>query len=245
MSACQAPDCTATLGERNASGYCRTHFQLGRLGPRRVRHCGDCGTQIALDSIGRCRPCHFAYIQSDPAIAARRVDGSRAAKQDPAVRAKLAKAARRAATPERREITRQWALRNRIWEHARFHTPEANAKRGASVSETRMAWCPPEYRDEAKRMVRNGKKPLVEVKRIIAARVEQAQLKPLLGYAIEAAEYVAVHDRCPVIKLPDGRWRYGTAPKDAEQIVAMAVRKGWQRWDTAALRSAAPAGGRA
>ena len=51
--------------------------------------------------------------------------------------------------------------------YARLQSPEVRQKRGASVSATRMAWCPPELRDEYRDLVRRQRLPAAEARAII------------------------------------------------------------------------------
>jgi len=54
---------------------------------------------------------------------------------------------------------------------AKAHGPEARSKAGRKTSETRLAWCPPEMRDEYRRLIRSKLIPAAEARRIIESEI--------------------------------------------------------------------------
>jgi hypothetical protein len=78
-----------------------------------------------------------------------------------------------ASCPVERARRAQRCRDRRLWEiGVAALTPESRAKQAAAQSARRMAWCPPELRDEAKRLVRYKKLRLAEVKQIIGEQHE-------------------------------------------------------------------------
>lgn len=55
---------------------------------------------------------------------------------------------------------------------AGLQTEQAKIRRGRAVSEHRMAWCPPELRDEARRLARIKRMKQAEVRAVILAQHE-------------------------------------------------------------------------
>lgn len=135
-----------------------------------ARVCADCPKPIGqTNKSGRCLSCvqkHLIATRPDFREAKRRA--GRASANVPGER-------------ERRSNNAKSRDLYRIGQAAR--TPETFAMMGRRVSDARMAWCPPEYRDEARSMTKTKSIPLAEVKRIIADqyRVDRAKLRRSLG----------------------------------------------------------------
>lgn len=129
------------------------------------RTCTDCAAPITVKSrTGWCRPCSAKHLNSDPAIHARRVAGiHRKFAEDPQFKAEQAArllvnastpaaALARVATGKR--IAREVLARPDV--KALTHSPEARAKRGRTMVNTKLAWCPEEWRDSYRRMLSGG-----------------------------------------------------------------------------------------
>lgn len=123
-----------------------------------VKQCA-CGATLAQrNRTGRCLSCavKWSCATQPGVIEARRRAG----------KASVATAEQRAARSERANAQELWRIGHQSW------TDETHARRGRSVSNARMAWCPPELRDEARRLTYRKRFALAEVKEIIAAEHE-------------------------------------------------------------------------
>jgi len=149
--------------------------------------CSDCSRPITRQSkTGRCRSCAARRCGSDPVMVARRSEALRrrmrddpafrarrarelhcrnlSARKDPAVAARFLEIIR-----ENRKGLNKPGVRER-WLAGR---KEAGRKR----HETVMAWCPPEYRAEYKRLRQSKKMLAAEAKRIILAQLTPFERK--------------------------------------------------------------------
>jgi hypothetical protein len=153
------------------------------------RHC-DCGTRVSDQSkTGRCLRCNLRLMDKDPEITKRRADALRKRlAEDPVERQRRSlqmKINRRNAVnnPVACERILAAALRNlpKAW------TPESIAKKIArqaegnrKLAERKIAWCPPEYREEYRRLVYRRRIPSTEARRIILgmARAATEALSP-------------------------------------------------------------------
>jgi hypothetical protein len=150
------------------------------------RHC-DCGTRVSDQSkTGRCLRCNLRLIAKDPEIQNRRTASLRKRlAEDPVERSLQMKINRRNAVnnPVACERILAAALRNlpKAW------TPESIAKKIArqaegnrKLAERKIAWCPPEYREEYRRLVYRRRIPSTEARRIVLgmARAATEALSP-------------------------------------------------------------------
>jgi hypothetical protein len=194
--------CDKPLGPANKSGYCRKHFTRATIKP-------DHGARISAGL--------RAKFASDPEF------------RD-ACRGRMRRVQW---LPQSIEARKRSVRERRLWEigHASL-TPESRAKAGRACSETRLSWCPPEFRKDYLHLIyiHKGKR---EARRIIEARVERQRLDRLSPYTPDAALFLSINDRCPVMRRGEG-WKYGNAVKSADDILRSALRKGWQPWDVAA-----------
>lgn len=124
------------------------------------RVCADCGKQISKSSkSGLCHPCWQYKSNRDPERIAKRGAAIRAKHQiDPTIRLRIAAGIKAfiANSPEEQERRRTAPhLKDmHIKGVAAARNPEVLAKRARTISEQRMAWCPPELRDEYRYLVR-------------------------------------------------------------------------------------------
>lgn len=136
------------------------------------RTCAECG----VDLYRRNRSGYCArHANSSPEKRAKVSAALRRAIQaDPARRAALSRAGKVGASAQGESERRARRAREmRLWDRgAAARTPETFARISRSVSNVRMAWCPPDLRDEARRLTKSKGVPLVEVKAIIAEQHE-------------------------------------------------------------------------
>lgn len=151
-----------------------------------TRVCADCATPISRQAT-RCRACSVRNTNASPDVAAARKAAIRAKFAEPAHLAKMQGVARRAG-----EIARQDPeFRARLVEHGKrmyathLNTPEGRAKvlatrkaSGAKRTETVLGWCPPEYRDDYRRLIYSKQVRAVEARRIILDLIEAKRAKP-------------------------------------------------------------------
>ena len=147
----------ARLMGRSRSGLerhlCRDPYSDGRT-------CSDCSTAISnISKSGRCRACNTARKNKDPEQTAKRMAGKREAMKDPIkyaracqvardnIRKAMADPVRRAKAVERGKVKAALHFNTpegRAW----ANRPEVRARAGKTLSETRMGWCPPDYRQQ-------------------------------------------------------------------------------------------------
>lgn len=150
--------CSKPLLQKNGSGLCRPCWRVMKAKARQTA-CRSCSAPIARTrQTGLCRAC----VNKDPALLARRgktISEVRRRKfaEDPAWAA------------ARREHG-SWLYHN----HAVNVTisEEARVRAGRGVSATRLAWCPPEYRAQYRKMVSNMHFSAAEAKAMILEQVE-------------------------------------------------------------------------
>lgn len=135
-----------------------------------------CGEPITRKA-ERCNPCQLARLNTDPGIAARRIAGMHVYYADPVIRAKAAaKMARNAAKGMENPANVAKQQANLQKARARLNDPDVLAKiaakrkdNGRKRSETVMAWCPPEYRDQYRHLTIAKKIKAAEARQMILA----------------------------------------------------------------------------
>jgi ribosomal protein L40E len=141
------------------------------------RTCVDCAAPISRQAT-RCRNCSVAHVNQRPDVAEARNAAIRAKFADPAHRAKMQAAARRAGETARSNPSfRAWLIENGRHLYAtRLNTPASRAAvlasrpvSGAKRTETVLGWCPPEYRDEYRLLARRW--GAVEARRLTLEQV--------------------------------------------------------------------------
>jgi hypothetical protein len=145
----------------------------------------NCGKPLgAKNKSGLCRSCVAKRINSDPEAAARRKAGLRKYYDERGGRE--AAAARIAAwnrnmPEEERQRRSAWGVRQY---HTYLNTPETralssgpDARRRARIAqeEARLGWCPPELRDEYRRLTRSGQVAAAEARRMIEEMIPGTQ----------------------------------------------------------------------
>lgn len=186
-------------------------------GHRKGRECSTCGVAILnVATTGLCRPCYLAKHNADPQIRARIVAGN-AANPDMAAGGAARKIAGRKGSitrwsnPEYRE--RMTAVFKEKVMH-RGSAPDVVAARdweavGRAVSETRLAWCPPEYRSAYRELTRKML-GAGEAKRIIKEQIAadrkraEANLSPFERQmkALEKGARLVANDIKPSLANP-------------------------------------------
>jgi len=149
--------------------------------------CLDCPNPITVQSkTGRCRTCAIRVVNSDPIAIARRASANRQkAKANGHIYGKRLLEAKREAMkdPEKRAriVAAQYQNSKAMW------TPEARRKWFASRKasqvkrvNTMLAWCPPKWRDEYRRLLNRGKWRANTARKAIEDRIaaERARMTP-------------------------------------------------------------------
>lgn len=145
-------------------------------------HCKNPDACTAAKPTTHCRRCSIMRVQADPALEEKRRAAIAALFQDPdyvdAHRARLRKSMEAAqADPALVERRREHG-RRQYREHlsrpevrAKAHCPDARKRAARKTSETRLAWCPPERRDEYRHLITSKLIPAAEARRIIEAEI--------------------------------------------------------------------------
>jgi hypothetical protein len=123
--------------------------------------------------------------------------------------------------PGERERRAKLCAERRLWElGTAARTEETFAKIGRSTSERRMAWCPRELRDDARRLIRQNFK-LADVKEIILAQHEtnMARFRAKLGIQDNVIALRPVAPVNPEASLSEQileliAWHFDTTPAD-------------------------------
>lgn len=211
----------------------------------------NCGALSARNKSGRCRPCSARAIFHTPGSRERATAAIRAKFDDPEHRARWARQLKiNAATERSIEMKREHGRRqyreilSRPEVQAVIQSDEAKAKRGASVTNTKLGWCPQEHRDEYRHLMRSKRLSAADARKAIETKVaeqEQARLRFGLDPAAAARH---VQTRRPVYRCtPEGaqqiggtHWRCGSAVLDAGGVIDLALSLGWDAhaWKRAA-----------
>ena len=141
--------CGIELSRQNRSGYCKRHFSAAKAQDPAWRRAQ--------------KACYKRPLQANP---------------EP-LEALRARVRARNTSPEHRA----WAA-NRAREmdlsaigRAAARTPEANAKRAASATATKLSWCPPHLRDQYRELIYVKRMSAVEAREIILAQEQQDLLR--------------------------------------------------------------------
>lgn len=145
-------------------------------------HCKVCGKPVSRQSKkGFCKPCSARHLHADPQIVANRA----AAIAEFCARPEVVEENRRriaaymANMPEADREARR-AHGHRLFKRyldtpenrALVTSPEIRAKVAARVTETRLGWCPPEWRAEYERLIRSKRLPAAEARAVIEAELK-------------------------------------------------------------------------
>lgn len=147
--------CGATLSRQNRSGYCRRHASAAKAQDPAWREAQRAGARRAL----------LANPERLDALKAR----IRAHNTSPEHRAWAAERAKAIKLHERGSAASQ--------------TAEANAKRSASATASKLAWCPPHLRQDYRRLIYSKKLSAAEARQIILAQdaAEVAEVRRRMG----------------------------------------------------------------
>jgi hypothetical protein len=197
------------------------------------RACSDCSTAITnFAKSGRCRACNTARRNKDPEMTAKRMAGKRRAMSDPIKYARACQIARdnirRAmADPEKRAKAVE---RGKVKAALHFNTPEGRAwcnrpevraRAAKSLSETRMAWCPPEYRAQYFELMRLRLCSAAEGRQFISDQIAKDRARLLLrespferqDRALARGAKLVANDRGPsfgeAIDYGEAKWEVG------------------------------------
>lgn len=148
----------------------------------------ECGTKICNKSkTGLCRPCFMVHLNKDPNRGANISAAIKEWLKDPANKARHLAGQRRAAATKRNDPE----LKAKLAKFMREKVQPISTATGANVTgrdyhamammgvEARMAWCPPEYRDQYRAITAKGI-PAPEARKIILdqAKADLAKMSP-------------------------------------------------------------------
>jgi hypothetical protein len=143
--------------------------------------CADCAKPISdISASGRCRPCQRALHNRIPEMTAKRAEGRRRTMADPLKYARqcaIAAANVRKAmqNPEIRARFVEAGKRQAALYYptlvAKLQDPEFRKAVGRKISATRLAWCPPEYREAYLALARSKAGTAAEVREMIFAQI--------------------------------------------------------------------------
>lgn len=231
--------CDQKLARGTRGDKCRDcHWAARRAA---IRACSSCGKAplSRKNKTGYCILCLLDKRNADPVFQASRAEAIRNKfKTDPAHREKMRRIARRnsqkaAADPDYRA---KLVERGRLLAATALRTPEAleklravRAEAGRRGHETKMSWCPPEYRAEYKKLTvgRNIRAP--KARAMILARIEAEKLAAVAATGLTSA--VEFLQKFTWVRREGDQWRYGNAVLTDEQIIERAQQKGWQPFE--------------
>lgn len=156
-----------------------------------MRAC-PCGATIGRKNrSGLCRTCVIMSVNERTTSAERSARWHRTLYLRPQLREEMsARCARMRAVPGRMENARRKVVEGRLWEKGvAARTPEDFAKAGRARTETTIGWCPPELRDEYRRLVKVKHMTSAEARAVIMAQHERdmARFRNRVEAAVSAA----------------------------------------------------------
>jgi len=161
------------------------------------RTCAICGTGLySRNRSGYCA----AHVGQSPAVRAKNSAAQRlACRANPAIREAKRRAGRASASkPGERERRSQAARQRNLSALGRAAlTPEVYKKIGASLSATRMGWCPAPLRDEYRRLVKSKSIPAAEARKIILEQHEAEMRRWRRSVGVEEPAALA---NCAVVR---------------------------------------------
>lgn len=185
------------------------------------RTCGDCAAPITnISKSGRCRACNTIRNNKKPELVAKRMEGKRKAMSDPLKYARICQVARNNIRKAMADPVKRAAAieRGKAKAALHFNTPEGRAwanrpevreRAGKSLSETRMAWCPPEYRQTYKDLLRARVCTAAEGRQLIAEQIkaDKERNKHLSPFerqqrALENGAAIVANDQKPSLANP-------------------------------------------
>lgn len=141
-------------------------------------HCQNPDTCTAAKPTTHCRRCSIMRHRGDPVIEAKRVTNLRARYDDPAyVEAHRERLRVAIATARKRPEFMAWLREHGRRQYrdvlsrpdvvAKHQDPAVRKEAGRRASNTRLAWCPPELRDEYRFLIKTHHMPAVEARALI------------------------------------------------------------------------------
>ena len=172
-----------------------------------MRTCTVCGKDLCRkNTSGLCKPHYMAAWNSDPVAKAKRLVGTRRYAASPegklanSIRAKAA-ATTYLSTPEGMAA----AVANMRRLQPLSYTPEALARRdnvtmAKKVSDYKMAWCPPEYREMHRHLSQTKRILIAECKAIIAEqiKIDRARMSPFERQEADLKAKLERNDAAPI-----------------------------------------------
>lgn len=240
MSSRCCKKCDRPISSQSLTGHCRwCARRLRDVLPRLERgSCLDCGSLLGIKNrSGRCSHCQPAHANRDPAFQKRRVAGIKRKWEDPEFLAKMRKIASRMG--QKAALDEDLQERRRAWGKYAYANwlgkPEVRARalasptRARTMSETRLAWCPPEMRQKYRDLKRRTKMRAAEAKKIILR--EWADIQAVRDPGFDEALFW-LSRISPITHQEDGTYRFGYAVLTPSEVIARAKLKGWEpsRW---------------
>lgn len=200
-----------------------------------MKECVTCSAPITgKGKTGLCHRCQTARINSCPEVKRRRREAIRRKFQDPEHRARMARVVAKNLAGALSRPEYRAALVERGHELTRIlHSPEvkersrqARARAGKSISETRLGWCPPEYRDYYRKLTISKRLLAADAKAATLRKIEQDRHAAIARERLDDARHFL--SRFTSVRPAGDAWIYGTVKTDAAGIVERALQKGWQ-----------------
>jgi hypothetical protein len=152
-----------------------------------MSNCLDCGEGLGpKNKSGRCRPCGNTFRNADPEFRRKRAEGIRRRFADPLHRKKMKFVIGENARKARQNPLYMSALRRRGYQLAAtyLNDPEIRARNiaaikaaGPKMSDTKLAWCPREWRDEYRRLTIRKRVPTAEARAMILDQIAAEKRK--------------------------------------------------------------------
>jgi hypothetical protein len=227
-------------GSRNRCLVCQREKYRLEYEARKTAKCKDCGAPVNPGrKTGRCRPCVARFLARDPATRAKTAVSMSRVWSDPAYKDRLSRkisAAQIASMAEnqklmraRRELGRKLALTGKGLAAQRAD-PNYPRRLAEAISDSKLSWCPREYRDHYRFLLRQKRFCAATAKEMILAKVEQDRRAAIAATSLNDAIHF-LRRFAPIATRQDG-YLYGTVILSAEELIARAEQKGWQpdRW---------------
>lgn len=220
---------------RGGSGLCQLCAAKNRAPPSksmpRVGKCSDCDNGITEKSKGRCRSCSASYTNRLPETIVKRVAGWKKRLSDPVKYEQLCKTAKRNSQKAMADpVKRAEAVERAKLIYERYLNTDENRaavaatrkQAGRKISEFRLSWCPPEYRELHRENVYSHRMLAAQSREMIE---KLAANDSALRYIDSALDYLLKF--APVQRLENG-YRYGNAILSPSEVVVRATARGWQ-----------------
>ena len=172
-----------------------------------MKICSVCGKELSRQNIsGLCKPHYLAKWNSDPASNAKRIAGTRRYAATPEGKIANRIRAKKAITAYLSNPDNMTAAVERMRRiQPLTYTPEAIARRdmvavAKKLSDAKMAWCPPEYRELHRRLSQSKRLPLAECKAMIAeqVKIDRARMSPFERQDADLRAKLERNDATPI-----------------------------------------------